>query len=75
MKKPALRIQDVFALFLIGDAVMSILRPKAHARLWTIGPEPLREGMESLESNPGLMLASGAIELAAGLWLATSAED
>ena len=75
VKKQPIRLQDLIALLLVGDAVMSIVRPKAHARLWKIGPEPIRDGLAHLEDNPALMLAAGVVELVAGVWLATSAED
>jgi len=65
------RIAESIAIVTIGDGVVAALFPTAHAARWAIGPAPLRRAAEAFAERPGLMRATGVLQVAAGIaWVA-----
>jgi hypothetical protein len=75
MNLPVRLSSEMLAILMIGDGVLSALRPRRHVSLWRRGPEPWRQLVAFLEERPRLTVALGAASVLAGLWLAFSAED
>jgi len=50
----ARRLLEGGALFLIGDGIMGLLKPRRHSLLWDCGPQPIRSVTEGLADNPEL---------------------
>ncbi len=48
------RLLEAGGLFLIGDGVMGLLRPRRHSWLWHFGPELGRAMTEELAEHPKL---------------------
>lgn len=46
------RLVQLGALFLIGDGVMGLLKPRWHSLLWHFGPELFRAATEELADHP-----------------------
>ena len=46
------RLVQLGALFLIGDGVMGLLKPRWHSLLWHFGPELARAVTEELADHP-----------------------
>lgn len=67
----ARRFFEGFALFLIGDGVMGLLKPRRHSLLWKFGPESLREFTEMLADHRPLARGIYVAEIALGLLLAS----
>lgn len=65
------RMTEIAALLLVGDAVVGMLQPERHARLWRSGPRAYRAAMEPFVRQPGLTRVLAAAEAAAGLWWAS----
>jgi len=66
---------DIIGMLLIGDGVLSVLRPRRHCLFWAIGPEPCREVVEKLAANRELARAAGLMEIMVGVWLASTQEE
>jgi hypothetical protein len=76
MNLPMRLSSETLAIMMIGDGVLSMVRPRKHVSLWRrAGPEPWQNLVGVFEDRPRLMAALGAISVAAGLWLAFRAED
>lgn len=75
MNRITRRATDLAALLLVGDGILSLISPQAHARIWHVGPAPVRGAMKGFEENPGLTRAVGAGELLLGLFLAGVLKD
>jgi hypothetical protein len=62
------RLVQLGALFLIGDGVMGLLKPRWHSLLWHFGPELARAATEELAEHPntarGIYFAEAAIGIA-----------
>ena len=52
------RLIQLGALFLIGDGVMGLLKPRWHSLLWHFGPELARAATEELAEHPKTARAS-----------------
>ncbi len=65
------RLLEGFALFLIGDGVMGLLKPRRHPLLWDCGPEPVRDFTETLADNRNLARGIYLIEIVLGMLLAS----
>ena len=65
------RLLEAFALFLIGDGIMGLIKPRWHSLLWDFGPEPIQQLTEGLAKNPNLARAVYAAETAIGVAIAT----
>jgi hypothetical protein len=66
----ARRCLEAFALFLIGDGIMGLIKPRWHSLLWDFGPEPIQDFTEALARNPNIARAIYAAEAAAGIAIA-----
>ncbi len=62
------RLIQLGALFLIGDGVMGLLKPRWHSLLWHFGPQIARAATEELAEHPntarGIYLAEAAFGIA-----------
>ena len=65
------RIVEVGAIFLIGDGLMGLLKPRWHSLLWHVGPELFKAATEELAAHPKTARAIYAAELALGVALAS----
>ncbi len=68
-------VKDTTAIGLIGDGVLTMLRPKRHVWLWAFGPESYRDAMKEFAARPGMTQLIAAAEIGIGLLLAYRAED
>ncbi len=64
------RLVQAGALFLIGDGVMGLIKPRWHSLLWHVGPELAKAATEELAAHPKTARAVYAAELALGIFLA-----
>lgn len=64
------RIVQLGALFLIGDGVMGLIKPRWHSLLWHFGPELARAVTEELAENPKIARSVYLAEAAIGIALA-----
>jgi hypothetical protein len=65
------RLVQLGALFLIGDGVMGLLKPRWHSLLWHFGPELARAVNEELGDYPKTARSVYLAEVALGIVLAT----
>ena len=65
------RLVQLGALFLIGDGVMGLLKPRWHSALWNFGPELARAATEELAAHPKTARAVYLSEAIAGILLAS----
>ncbi|MDQ6860390.1 MAG: hypothetical protein M3032_04440 [Verrucomicrobiota bacterium] len=65
------RIVQVGALFLIGDGLMGLIKPRWHSLLWHVGPQLVKAATEELASHPKTARGIYAAELALGIVLAS----
>lgn len=65
------RVVELGALFLIGDGVMGLIKPRWHSLLWRFGPELLKAATEELAAHPKTARAIYLAEVAAGVALAS----
>lgn len=65
------RIIQAGAMFLIGDGLMGLLKPRWHSLLWHIGPELVKAATEELAAHRTAARVIYAAELALGIALAT----
>lgn len=63
------RSLEVFAVILIGDGLISALRPVRHSLLWWMPLPGVRPLMAWCAERLGATRAIGLAQLAAGLWL------
>ena len=64
------RLVEVGALFLIGDGVMGLIKPRWHSLLWHFGPQLAKAVTEELAEYPKTARIVYLAELAAGIALA-----
>ena len=64
------RLVELGALFLIGDGVMGLLKPRRHSLLWHFGPELARAVTEELADHPKVARSVYLAEVALGIALA-----
>ncbi len=65
------RLLELGGLILIGDGLMSLLRPRRHSLLWHFGPQLAKAVTEELADHPKTSRAVYAAELAVGVALAS----
>lgn len=65
------RIKEVIAILLVGDGVVALVNPFRHSLLWRSGPGLWERLMDPFVETPALTRWLGALEAAAGLWLAS----
>lgn len=68
------RLLELFALLLVGDAVLTVVEPKRHCLLWAVGPEGWKNLMLKGAEHPEASRWIGVAQAAAGLWLASRQE-
>jgi len=66
----ARRLIQLGALFLIGDGVMGLLKPRWHSLLWHFGPQLARAATEELAEHPNTARAIYLAEAAIGVAVA-----
>ncbi len=66
------RVVELGALFLIGDGVMGLIKPRWHSLLWHFGPELAKAVTEELAAHPKTARAVYLAEVAAGIALAST---
>ena len=64
------RLVELGALFLIGDGVMGLIKPRWHSLLWHFGPQLAKAVTEELAEYPKTARIVYLAELAAGIALA-----
>ena len=64
------RLVQLGALFLIGDGVMGLLKPRRHSLLWHFGPELARAVTEELADDPKVARSVYLAEVVLGIALA-----
>ncbi len=62
---------ELGALFLIGDGVMGLIKPRWHSRLWHFGPQVMRMTTEELAEHPQTARLVYAVELVLGVLIAS----
>ncbi len=65
------RLIDLGALFLIGDGIMGLLKPRWHSVLWSFGPQLVRAATEELADHPKVARSVYLAEAAIGVVLAS----
>ncbi len=65
------RVVQVGALFLIGDGVMGMIKPRWHSLLWHVGPQLAKAVTEELADHPKTARAVYLAEALAGIALAS----
>ena len=65
------RLIQLGALFLIGDGVMGLLKPRRHSLLWHFGPELALAATEELAEHPKTARVIYLAETAIGVALAS----
>lgn len=66
------RAVEAGGLFLIGDGIMGLLRPRRYTMLWHVGPQLGKAAIEELADHPRLARSVYAAEVALGLALFVS---
>jgi hypothetical protein len=66
------RVIQLGALFLIGDGVMGLLKPRWHSLLWRFGPQLARAATEELAEHPMTARTVYLAEAVIGIALAAS---
>ncbi len=59
---------------LIGDGLLGLAWPRRYLRLLKIGPQSLKEVLESLAEQPQLTRALCLGEIALGIWFMTASD-
>lgn len=63
------RALEVFTVILIGDGLISAVRPVEHSLMWWMPLPGVRPLMEWCAARPHVTRLLGLTQLAAGLWL------
>jgi hypothetical protein len=62
--------KESLAMVMIGDALVTLVDPQRHCRLWMKGPEKWRQFVSLFVQHPGITRGLALGELALGMWLA-----
>ena len=65
------RVIQLGALFLIGDGVMGLIKPRWHSLLWHFGPELAKAATEELAAHPKTARSVYLAEAALGIAIAS----
>ncbi len=65
------RLIQLGALFLIGDGVMGLIKPRWHSLLWHFGPQLAKAVTEELAEHPNTARAVYLAEAAVGVAIAS----
>ncbi len=61
---------ELGALFMIGDGIMGLIKPRWHSLLWHFGPELAKAATEELAEHPKTARVIYAAEVAIGIAIA-----
>jgi hypothetical protein len=64
------RLVQLGALFLIGDGVMGLIKPRWHSLLWHFGPQLAKAATEELAEHPTMARSVYFAEAAIGVAIA-----
>jgi hypothetical protein len=64
------RAKESVAMLMIGDALVTLVDPQRHCRLWMRGPEKWRQFVGMFVDHPVLTRGLALGELGLGVWLA-----
>ncbi len=64
------RLMELGALFMIGDGIMGLIKPRWHSLLWHFGPELAKAVTEELAEHPRTARVIYAAEVAVGIAIA-----
>jgi len=62
--------KESLAMMMIGDALVTLVDPQRHCRLWMKGPEKWRQFISVFVQHPGITRGLALGELGVGMWLA-----
>jgi hypothetical protein len=62
--------KESLAMMMIGDALVTLVDPQRHYRLWMKGPETWRQFISLFVQHPGITRGLALGELGLGMWLA-----
>ena len=62
--------KESFAMMMIGDALVTMVGPQRHCRLWMKGPEKWQQFIRLFVQHPGITRGLALGELGLGMWLA-----
>lgn len=67
------RVGELVAMAMIGDSIITLIRPRRHVTLWRQGPGWWRGLMDRFTDHPTATRGLALMELGSGLWLAFKA--
>jgi hypothetical protein len=62
--------KESLAMIMIGDALVTLVDPQRHCRLWMKGPDKWRQFLSLFVQHPGITRSLALGELGLGMWLA-----
>lgn len=62
--------KESLSMMMIGDALVTMVDPQRHCRLWMKGPDRWREFVSFFVQHPGITRGLALAELGLGMWLA-----
>jgi hypothetical protein len=62
--------KESLAMLMVGDALVTLVDPERHCRLWMKGPQKWRQFVNIFVKHPVLTRALALGELGLGVWLA-----
>lgn len=68
----ARRLIQLGALFLIGDGIMGLLKPRWHSLLWHFGPQLAKAATEELAEHPNTARTIYLAEAVVGVVIAAA---
>lgn len=63
------RALEVLGLMMIGEGVIGLLHPRRYSLFWKIGPDWMRNSMDTLAEHREMTRLLCVGEIVAGLWL------
>jgi hypothetical protein len=62
--------KESLAMMMVGEAMVTLIDPKRHCRLWMRGPERWKQFIQLFVEHPVLTRGLALGELGLGVWLA-----
>jgi hypothetical protein len=62
--------KESVGMMMVGDALVTLVDPQRHCRLWMKGPEKWRQFISVFVQHPGITRGLALGELGLGMWLA-----
>ena len=69
------RIASVASILLIGEGVLSMVKPSTYPGLFRGTNEPVDAAAKTFARNPEVTFGIGLVEVLVGFWLATRLDD